>query len=475
MGATVTLFVVGLGPGDPRFLTVEAEPLLKSSQRVLVRTRHHPTVEALDPEGRWPSCDDLLSNEEPSAQVRRAIVERVLAAAESGDVVYAVPGHPLVGEATVLDLLAALGSDGVRVLPGLSFVDIALAALGADGSFIQVCDALALRVDVQRPALVGHVQSKATLGEMKASLLAVYPPHHEVALISALGTNQQRVDWLPLAHLGDRPFDPPACVYLPPLSPEDDVRRFDGLYAIVSRLHAPNGCPWDRQQTHESLKPHLLEETYEVLDAIEAGEPARLAEELGDLLLQILMHEAVARRLHEFTLGDVTQAIARKLIRRHPHVFGTSTAQTAEEVERSWEELKAAERGESSILDGVPRSMPALAASQVMQGRARRLGFDWPDIEGPLEKLLEEVREFTRSENADEREDEFGDILFVLANISQRLGIDAEAALRRANEKFRRRFGRVETLAREQGLDLRALDLAALDALWEEAKRAEEG
>lgn len=471
----MTLFIVGLGPGDPRFLTREADALLSGGQPVLLRTRHHPTVAAIDPEGRWPSCDDLYERAPTFEEAYRAIAERVLRLARSGDLVYAVPGHPLVAERTVQELIAGAGDLDLRIVPGLSYVDLALSALRIDGGDLQVCDALSLRLDPQRPALIGQVYDRTVAGDVKLQLLELYPPEHEVALLFDLGTSDERVERRRLAELDHRPFHYLACLYVAPLAPEADVRRFDGLYAIVSRLHAPDGCPWDREQTHESLKPHLLEETYEVLDAIEAGDPAKLAEELGDLLLQVLMHEAVARRLGEFSLGDVTEAIARKLVRRHPHVFGDATARTADEVRTAWEALKQAERGEASILEGIPRSMPALAASQAMQGRARRLGFDWPNIEGPLEKLVEEVREFAHSAGAEEREDEFGDILFVLANIAQRLGIDAEAALRRANEKFRRRFAQVEALARARGLDLRALDLPALDALWEEAKAAEAG
>jgi tetrapyrrole methylase family protein/MazG family protein len=218
------------------------------------------------------------------------------------------------------------------------------------------------------------------------------------------------------------------------------------------------------------LRPHLLEETYEALETIDRGDRAALEEELGDLLLQVLMHAEVGAREETFTLGDVVEHIARKLVRRHPHVFGDATARTAEEVYRNWEALKQAEKPRASILDGVPRTLPALAASQAIQGRARRVGFDWPDLRGPLEKLQEEVAELAGAENQGDREAEFGDVLFTLVNVADRLGVDAEQALRAANEKFRRRFGRLEELARERGLALQSLGLEALDRLWEEAK-----
>lgn len=259
-----------------------------------------------------------------------------------------------------------------------------------------------------------------------------------------------------------------------PLEPERiggyAVRTFDGLAAIVARLNAPGGCPWDREQTHESLRHYLLEETYEALEALDSGDPAVIAEELGDLLLQVLMHAEVARREDTFAFGDVTESIGTKLIRRHPHVFGSGSARTAEEVHANWEQLKRAEKPEGSILDGVPVALPALSASQSMQGRARRVGFDWPDVEGPLEKLREEIAEFASADGHTDREEEFGDILFVLANVADRLGVDAEQALRRANAKFRLRFAELERIAQERGVDLKALDLAGLDALWDEAK-----
>ncbi len=257
--------------------------------------------------------------------------------------------------------------------------------------------------------------------------------------------------------------------------PPDDLTRFDALEAIVRRLHGPDGCPWDREQTHESLRPHLLEEAYELLEAIDAGEPEAIAEELGDVLLQVLMHAAVARRLGEFALGDVVARIATKLVARHPHVFADASADTAEEVRANWEELKRKERPGRSLLEGVPTTLPALAESQTLQGRARRAGFDWPDIHGPLDKLAEEIAELALAETDADREEEFGDVLFVIAHIAQTLGIDGEQALRRANAKFRRRFGLAERWAAAEERELGDLDREALDQLWERAKASERG
>ena len=464
--------IVGLGPGSRELLTREAEGLLASGLPVILRTRHHPTVEAVSFGGPVEDCDDLYERGQAFEEVYALVAERVVSAGMRGPVVYAVPGHPLVAERSVLAVLALAEERGIstRVVAGVSFVDVALTVLRIDGANLQVCDALDPRVDTWRPAIFGQVYGLGVASTLKLRLLEWYPAEHPIRVLRRLGTPDERVDGMQLAELDHRPFGYLDAVYVPPIAPVEDVRRLDGLVEVVGRLNAPDGCPWDREQTHETLRPHLLEEVYEALEAIDRGDWVALEEELGDLLLQVLMHAEVAARAGTFTLADVVEQICRKLVRRHPHVFGDVRAETAEEVYRNWEVLKRAEKPRSSILDGVPRTLPALAASQAIQGRARRVGFDWPDVEGPLEKLREELAELARAEGGGEREAEFGDVLFTLVNVADHLGVDAEQALRVANEKFRRRFGRVEELARERGLDLQALDFGALDRLWEEAK-----
>jgi tetrapyrrole methylase family protein/MazG family protein len=248
---------------------------------------------------------------------------------------------------------------------------------------------------------------------------------------------------------------------------------------ISHRLRQPDGCPWDREQTHDSLRKHLLEETYEVYDALEQGATPALAEELGDLLLQVVLHAQLAAEAGVFDLADVQASIARKIVRRHPHVFGDAEARTAADVNRQWERIKAEERAETdstasrSALDGISASMPALAASQEMQERAAALGYDWPDIEGVLDKVAEELAELARATGTDERREEFGDLLLVVVNVGRKLGIETEGALRAANDKFRRRFRRVEAAVAERGVAIRDLDFEALDELWDAAKIAE--
>jgi len=252
----------------------------------------------------------------------------------------------------------------------------------------------------------------------------------------------------------------------------EDLSQFNALVGIIARLRAPGGCPWDREQTHASLRRNLLEECYEVLEALDDGDSTKLREELGDLLMQIVLHAQIATEAGEFELGDVVKDISTKLIRRHPHIFGSVKVKDAREVQANWEALKKKEReADVSILAGAPKHMPALSYSQGMQGRVARVGFDWEDIDGVIDKLAEEVSEFKQADSQEQKEWEFGDVLFTLVNIGQRLGVDSEAALRQANQRFYRRFTYMEEACRQRGVDFSELSFDEQNALWEEAKR----
>jgi tetrapyrrole methylase family protein/MazG family protein len=283
-------------------------------------------------------------------------------------------------------------------------------------------------------------------------------------------------------------------LYLAPVAVEAAVAGPWAMPAISARLRAPGGCPWDQEQTHASLRKHLLEEAYEVYDALESGATPALAGELGDLLLQVVLHAQLAAEAGVFDLADVQAAIATKIVRRHPHVFGDAEVRTASDVNRQWERIKADERAEAGAaeadvaepgdsaaaprgaLDGISASLPALAASQEMQERAANIGYDWPSLDGVLDKVVEEADELRAA--ADDPDpaawtEEFGDLLFVLVNVARKRGVEAEAAVRAANAKFRRRFASVERQAADRGVALRDLDFAALDALWDAAKAEE--
>ena len=249
-----------------------------------------------------------------------------------------------------------------------------------------------------------------------------------------------------------------------------ETAAFQSLVRTVDRLRSPGGCPWDLEQTHESLKRNLLEECYEALEAIDSGDPSELADEMGDVLLQVLFHSDIARKSGDFTLADVMNRSVDKLVRRHPHVFGDTKVADAREVERNWEKLKRAEGRQRSIVEGIPSETPSLAYAQLMQERAARVGFDWEDVDGVLAKVAEEAREVVDAQGADAKAVEIGDLLFALVNVARWQGIHAEDALRRANGKFRKRYLAMEGLAKERGVEFDRLSMDGKESLWQEAK-----
>ncbi len=309
-----------------------------------------------------------------------------------------------------------------------------------------------------------------------AVLRRLYPAGHPVGRLG-------EVEATTVGALTEADLDVP--LYLAPVAPVLNSASPWGMPWISDRLRAPDGCPWDREQTHQSLRNHLLEEAYEVYDALEAGATPELAGELGDLLLQVVLHAQLAAEAGTFDMTDVWSAIATKIVRRHPHVFGESEARTAADVNRQWERIKQGERAAAagdagaevpkSALDGISRSLPALAASQEMQERAAHIGYDWPSIDGVLDKVHEEVVELAEAEDQDHRAEELGDLLFVLVNVGRKTGIEVEGALRSANDKFRRRFRHVELAAAERGVALRDCSFEELDAFWDAAKAFERG
>jgi len=251
----------------------------------------------------------------------------------------------------------------------------------------------------------------------------------------------------------------------------DDIARIRDLVEVVRRLRSPQGCPWDREQTHASLRATMLEEAYEVLEAIDEQSMPKLREELGDVLLQVLMQSEIATQAGDFTVGDVADAVREKLVRRHPHVFGATVVSGSEEVGRNWEALKAAEYGRESALDGVQRSLPALQWAWSLQRRAANVGFDWPNVDGALDKVREELEELREARTVEAREAEFGDLLFSLVNVARKLGMNPEDALRAATSRFEARFRIMEQKAKAEGQDLKDLPLDELDQYWEAAKR----
>jgi tetrapyrrole methylase family protein / MazG family protein len=401
-------------------------------------------------------------------------------------ITYAVPGHPYVAEATTPEIVrrARELNIPVRVMEGLSFLEPTFTALGIDPlPNLAVVDALEVGsvhmppFPPSAPALIAQIYSRQVASDLKLTLINVYPDEHPVRLVHAAGTSAELVEDLLLFEI-DRSQRTGllTTLYLPPLAPESS---FEAFQEVIARLRAPDGCPWDREQTHSSLRKYLLEETYEALTALDAEDPAAMQEEFGDLLLQIVLHAQIASEEGEFNMADIISGISRKLIRRHPHVFGDVQVEGVSGVLTNWQRIKETERKNNNeetkkgLLDGVPRALPALSQAQEIQDRAARVGFDWPDIAPVIDKVREELDEVLAAESEHEQASELGDLLFAVVNLVRWYKVDAESALRQTNERFRRRFGYVEGQARAAGRSLSDMNLDEMDVFWDQAKGLE--
>jgi tetrapyrrole methylase family protein/MazG family protein len=476
--------IVGLGPGPASGLTQGAIQAIDDADVVMLRTQEHPAARAVAARRPCTAFDGAYAASESFEEVYRTIVDRVVGASATGRVVYAVPGDPMIGEATTGPLIAAARAAGVqvRILHAASFIEACLELAGLDAlDGLQVADGAELArlhfppLSPDRPALLGQVYSRLLASDLKLTLLAQYPAGHEVMVLDGAGTAEAHVESIPLEELDrDERFSLATAVLIPPLPA---ASAFESLQETIAHLRAPDGCPWDRQQTHASLRPHLMEEAYETLEAIDSGDPTALREELGDLLLQILLQAQIAGEAGDFSMADVVAGIQDKLVRRHPHVFGDAVVNDVGQVLHNWEALKAGERAEAGegrgALDGVPRSLPALAQAFEIQERAGRLGFDWRSVDGVRDKLHEEWAELEQAEDEARRSDEVGDLLFAVVNYARWIGVDPEASLREANTRFRHRFAHMEAAAGTAGRPLGEMSLEELDALWRDAKDVE--
>lgn len=478
----MTLTILGLGPGHIDDLTRRAWKALAGARTVYLRTAQHPCVPDLPTGPAYHSFDDLYEATADFEQIYSTIIDRVLDAAEAEDVVYAVPGDPFVAEATVTGLLERAGKRGLslEVISGISFLEPALAHLKRDAlDGLQLFDAIALAamhhppLNPDYPALVGQVYSRALASDLKLTLMNQYPDEFEVTLIHAAGTSDVVLETVPLYEI-DRSehIRHLTALYLPALG---GMSSFEQFQEVIAHLRAPEGCPWDRKQTHLSLRQYLLEEAYEVLDAIEAEDANALREELGDLLLQIGLHAQIATEDGEFRMGEVLSHINTKMIRRHPHVWGEVSVDGADQVVTNWEAIKRQENAgkpvqRESLLDGVPKGLPALLQAYRYQDKAARPGFDWPRVDDVIAKVREEFDEVMAAASDDHRAEEIGDLLFVLVNWARWLKVEPETALRQANLKFYRRFRHIEEQVAASGRPMESFTLDELDAWWNEAK-----
>jgi len=479
--------VVGLGPGGADLLLPAARAALLAvpPARRFVRTARHPAVADLAAGGvEFQSFDAVYDGAGAIADVYETIADRLLAAAAGGDVCFAVPGSPAVGEQSVALLRARLGTR-LRLVPGLSFAELAWLRLGVDplaGAGARVVDGQALPTALPAgPLLVSHCHSKLVLSDVKLALLERLPAEAPVTVLARLGLPDESVATVALEDL-DRIVDADhlTSVYvdLPPGGPGEAWERF---VVLVERLRGPGGCPWDAEQTHHSLARHLIEETYEVIEAIEAlpasapspepvpeGAYEHLEEELGDLAFQIAFHATLAREAGAFTVTDVLTGIHDKLVRRHPHVFGAVAVSGADEVVANWEVIKRDEKGRASLMDGVSRDLPSLLYAHKLYRKAGSVGLSFGTAD-EARRRVDEALAGLADTTAGEAEERLGEGLAAVVLLARLAGVDGESALRGWAGRFKARFQTMEALAAERGGTLESMDPAAVAALWKQA------
>lgn len=476
--------IIGLGPGSSKLLTREAFDLLINADEIYLRTNDHPTLKDLDIKAKIISFDSIYKDNDDFQNVYNLIVEKILKLGErSNGVVYAVPGHPLIAEYTGPKIieLAKEKNIPVKLVEGISFISPTFAAIGVDPlPQANIIDGMELAIthhpifSPSSPTLIAQVYSKILAGEVKINLMNVYPDNHPVQLVHGAGTENLLVENIPLykIDLSDN-IGLLTSLYVPSLRENTSFEKFQEL---ISHLRSPVGCAWDREQTHQTLRENLLEETHEVLEAIDKYDVEAMKEEFGDLLLQIVLQSQIAFEEGSFSMEEVIEGIYTKLVRRHPHVFGDKKLDNSEAIINNWEILKENERkikGEDSIkgiLSGVSKTLPSLSVANNYQKRAARVGFDFPTVNDALNKFMEEVKEFVEAETDDEKEDEMGDIVFGLVNVARWFNIDVETALRRTNRKFRFRFEEIEKVAKAKNIGISDIPLVEMEEIWEDSK-----
>ena len=501
MTPPAAITILGLGPGKWNDLTLQAFNLLsratQNQHTVYFRTFIHPTVDPLRdalPGLQLESFDYLYDESISWETLYEQIAEKVCTLAAAQPVIYAVPGHPLVGETSVQLILQLAHKRGLstEIIAGLSFLEPVCTALGLDPLTVgtQLIDATTLaamgmdeiagKIIPTTPLLVAQIYNRRLASAVKLALGECYPDEWPVKLVRAEGVSSgQEVIEMPLYELDRNNLaNHLSTLYVPPLDELAALRLPETLRYITMRLRRdPDGCPWDREQTHQTLTHYVIEETYEVVEALEENNMEKLAEELGDLLLQVYLHAEIAHQEGDFNLGDVFEHVSAKLIRRHPHVFGQIKVNSTGQVLQNWETIKQQERIEAgrdihteSLLDGVPLAAPALIVSQEYQKRAARLGFDYPNLQRVLTKLTEELQELQEARTPEEMREEMGDVLFMVTRAARELKVDAEEALRMANHKFRQRFQKMEEITRQEGRSFSSYSLEDWIALWGRAK-----
>lgn len=468
----------------PGSVAVAAMTAVRNAKKLYLQTARHPSVKwILDERLPYESMDGLYEQARSFAALNAAIADKLTAGAV--DAVFAVPGRG-IGSSMGMELSKTAAQKGVELafLPGNGYAEAALAALpGAFFGDYRIIEASSLPrpLDPYVALCVEEIDTPLRAQQVKLALAEYYPDEYNIFFSHMAEDGAYQVLSLPLYELDRQPSYFAADVAIIPPAAFEQLSRhgLEGLTGVMERLRAPGGCPWDAEQTHESLKKSLIEETYEVLDAIAQNDPDALCEELGDLLLQIVFHAQLEAELRAFTMRDVTTGIVTKLVYRHPHVFGDASVSGSAEVLANWEQLKKKDKRQSTLteaMESVPRGFPALMRAQKLQKKAASVGFDWPNAAGALDKLAEEADELRAAIAGGEGEarvfEEAGDLLFSAVNAVRLAGCDAELALRDASDKFFARFAELERGVTEDGLELSKLGLDELNRRWERLKKA---
>ncbi|QBP42980.1 nucleoside triphosphate pyrophosphohydrolase [Paenisporosarcina antarctica] len=480
-----TITVLGLGAGDLDQLPLGVYKTLVKAQRLYVRTAEHPVLQELGNEGiTYKSFDEIYEKHDGFEAVYQEIVETLITLAQSGPLFYAVPGHPLVAEQTVQWLVDAEkeGRIQLEIVGGQSFLDPIFNALRIDPiEGFQLLDGTMFKRDdvhMSQHVLIAQVYDAYSASDVKLTLMEKYPEDYLVTIVTAAGTSEEVLRVVPLFEL-DRAteLNNLTTIYVPPVSSrEERIKEWSTFREIITKLRAPDGCPWDREQTHETLKKYLIEEVHEFLQAVNDQDDDGMIEELGDVLLQVFLHAQIGEDNGYFSLEDVLESVSSKMIHRHPHVFSDVEVEGTEDVLRNWQQLKSVEKGnhKKRILEGQERSESSLLTSYNFQKSAAKVGFDWPNAEGAWLKFDEEWQEFKHEitgGTATSQLDELGDVLFTIVNVARFYGLSPEEAMMHANRKFKTRFHCVEDSVAQGKGEFSAYTLNELEKFWQQAKQ----
>ena len=477
--------VVGLGPGAIESLTIGTLEILKSSKKIYLRTEKHPTVEYLKTIGiQFETYDDQYEEYNNFDDVYRSIAEDLTEKHEIyGDIIYGVPGHPLVAETSVKLLIeqCAKKKINIEILPAVSFIDAVIESLKLDPiEGLKIIDAFDIKnqvLDKRVGLLITQVYNKFIASEVKLALLEYYKEDMKIYFVRAAGVkgleSTRKIYLYELDRQED--IDYLTSIYIP--KELEVTKDFHDLIEVMDTLRDENGCAWDREQTHESLKKYLIEECYEVLEAIEEKNEDKIIEELGDVLLQVVFHAQIGKEDGYFNINDVIKGITNKMINRHPHIFKNAEDKNSQQVLESWENIKREEKGFSSYTDTlkhIPKNLPGLMRADKVQQKAAKVGFDWDSVEPAMEKVLEElqeVRDVYKGDNRAKILEEVGDLVFSTVNVARLLDIEPEFAVNYTIDKFINRFQYIEENAKNRDLDLKNMSLSEMDAVWNESKR----